>query len=277
MGAWSRIVPSQFMVDMYGTIDGKTIDKSSLYDPAHPFKNRDPRLAASIVLPGSEFAGYKFYVNPDSTTTTYTNSSGQAKQVTNLDVTNPYATLTGYIWRKYDSEKDVPDNETSSTLNFIYMRYAEDLLTYAEAEIEMGKIDQSVLNAINKVRARAYGVNPSQTNKYPAVTITSQNKLRKQVRYERTVEFADEGFRFFDIRRWGIAKEVMDGPLIGRPLKTYSTIHQAPKIENGHPIYPNPSLYRHVESRSFSKKNLLWAIPQKDIDTDHNLKQNPGY
>jgi len=279
VGAWSTIVPSQFMVDTYEATDGKQIDESSLYDPQHPFENRDPRLDASIIRPGSIFAGYVFYTHPDSTMTWYV-QDGQKKRVTNQDVTNPYATYTGYCWRKYNSPQDFPQNIQSSELNFIYMRYAEDLLTYAEAKIEQGNIDQSVLDAINKVRARAYGVDPSQTNQYPAVTTMNQDQLRKEVRYERTVEFANEGLRLFDIRRWKIGKDVMDGTLVGRPKGAYTTVPNTPDIdENGHPHYDGMmDLFRSVEQRSFDpKRDYLWAIPQKELDVNDKMSQNPGY
>lgn len=279
IGGYSVVIPSQFMVDMYACVDGKPIDESSLYDPAHPFENRDPRLDASIIRPGSIFGGYIYYTHPDSTMTTYI-QNGQKKRVENHDVTNANASPTGYCWRKYNDPEDFPERRASSELNFIYMRYAEVLLTYAEAKIEMGEIDQSVLDAINKVRARAYGVDISQTDKYPAVTTMDQNKLRQKVRYERTIEFADEGFRLFDLRRWEIGKEVMDGIFFGRPKSGYTTITQAPDIdENGHPHYGSmKDLYRHVETRSFDpNRDYLWAIPQKDLDIDPNLEQNPGY
>jgi hypothetical protein len=159
------------------------------------------------------------------------------------------------------------------------MRYAEDLLTYAEAKIELNDIDQSVLDAINDVRARAYGVNRSQTSKYPAITTMDQDELRKKVRYERTIEFADEGLRFFDIRRWDIGKDVWGGDLIGRPKGAYKTIPHAPSIdESGHPHYDGmKNLYRTVEQRTFTKKKYLWAIPQSARDVNDNLTQNPGY
>lgn len=279
IGGYSVVVPSQFLVDMYECTDGKPIDESSLYDAAHPFENRDPRLDASIIRPGSIFGGYLYYTNPDSTMTTYI-QNGQKKRVENHDVTNANASPTGYCWRKYNDPEDFPERRTSSELNFIYMRYAEVLLTYAEAKIELGDIDQSVLDAINKVRARAYGVAPSQTDQYPTVTTTDQSKLRREVRYERTIEFANEGFRLFDIRRWKIGKEVMNGIFFGRPKAGYATIPHAPDIDqNGHPNYGSmKDLYRHVEERAFNPtRDNLWAIPQKDLDIAPNLKQNPGY
>src|SRR5690606_23573534 len=142
---------------------------------------------------------------------------GVPKRVANQDVLNAYASFTGYLWRKFTSEADIPTNVANSGLNFILMRYAEVLLTYAEAKIELGQIDASVLDAINQIRARAYGVAVGAVADYPEITTTDQAELREIVRRERKVELADEGFRLFDIRRWKIAEHVMPGTLVGRP------------------------------------------------------------
>lgn len=281
LGAWSTNVPSQFIVDSYQASDGEPIDESSAYDPANPFENRDPRLDASIVRPQSVFAGYVFETHPDSTET-WVVEGGDSTRVANQDVTNPFATFTGVLWRKYLAEEDFPGKIDASTLNFIYMRYAEVLLTYAEAKIENNEIDQTVLDAMNKVRARAYGVEPSAVNEYPAITSTNQTELRQEVRYERKVEFANEGFRLFDLRRWGIAHEVMDGDLMGRPRGAYSGIGEAPDINEGtgyHPDYGTfKDLYRNVEPREFDPdRDYLWPIPQAEMDVNDEIEQNSGY
>ena len=83
----------------------------------------------------------------------------------------------------------------------IIIRYADVLLMYAEAKIELNQIDQSVLDAINRVRARAYGVDYTNISAYPAITTTSQQKLRTIIRNERRVEFAKEGLRYMDLVR----------------------------------------------------------------------------
>lgn len=84
----------------------------------------------------------------------------------------------------------------------IIMRYADVLLMYAEAKIEQNEIDQSVLNTINDVRARAYKVGREQVDSYPAVRTTDQTELRRILRLERRMEFAWEGRRFWDLKRW---------------------------------------------------------------------------
>ena len=278
-GCWSRLVPSQFTLDSYECTDGLSIDESPLYNPTQPFENRDPRLDASIIRPQSLFATYIYETHPDSTET-WQVIDGAAKRVANQDVTNPFASFTGYLWKKYTSEDDLPVNRSNSELNFILMRYAEVLLTYAEAKIELGQIDASVLEAINEVRARAYGVDLTAVTEYPAVSSTDQEELRNIIRRERKIELADEGFRLLDIRRWRIAEHVISGTLVGRPKGAFVDLSLVPEInEFGHPVYgAAQDLYRSVDQRIFELgKDYLWPIPQKDIDVNEQLEQNPGY
>src|SRR5690606_12271188 len=107
-------------------------------------------------------------------------------------------------------ESDEREFRSESELNVMLIRYAEILLTYAESKLELNEIDDSVYDAINLVRLRA-GI--------PEIAIgKSQDELRRIIRNERKVEFPFEGIRFFDIRRWKIAEDVLTGPLYGRPL-----------------------------------------------------------
>jgi hypothetical protein len=276
---YSQLVPSQFIIDSYECIDGLPIDESPLYDPSDPFANRDPRLDASIVRPQSVFATYVFETHPDSLNTTRI-VDGVSTRVANQDVRNAFATFTGYLWRKFSAPEDMPANVDTGSLNFILMRYAEALLIYAEAKIELGQIDNSVLDAINQIRARAYGVDVSATADYPAITTMNQDELRTIIRRERKIELANEGFRMTDIHRWDIAQHVMPGTFVGRPKGAYSVMTFVPQIdEHGHPHYDGAeSLYRAVDQRQFVQgKDNLWPIPQKDIDVNKNLVQNPNY
>jgi starch-binding outer membrane protein, SusD/RagB family len=188
--------------------------------------------------------------------------------------------FTGYLWRKFSAPEDMPANVDTGSLDFILMRYAEVLLIYAEAKIELNEIDQTVLDALNMIRARAYGVSLTATSDYPAITTMDQNELRTIVRRERKVELAQEGFRMTDIHRWNIAQYVMPGTLVGRPKGAYSQMTFIPEIdEHGHPHYNGvEALYRAVDSRQFQpNRDNLWAIPQKDIDVNGNLEQNDNY
>ncbi|GAA4311774.1 RagB/SusD family nutrient uptake outer membrane protein [Compostibacter hankyongensis] len=271
-GGASNKVPSQSLVDAYECTDGQTIDKSARYDPEHPYEHRDPRLGATIALPGSTFFNYQFETNKDSVKCWNYNTT-PATRIDNQDALNAYASFTGYCWRKYIDLQD-KDNIRLSTLHVSLIRYAEVLLTYAEARIEANQIDASVYAAINAVRQR-----PSVD--MPAITTgKTQEELRSIIRRERLYELAGEGFRLFDIHRWKIAEQVMNGPLYGRiPTGLLAT---APVIDaNGIAHYddvPNKSDMRVVETRSFDpKRDYLWPIPYIETQTDPAITQNPGY
>ncbi|WP_345232980.1 RagB/SusD family nutrient uptake outer membrane protein [Olivibacter ginsenosidimutans] len=267
---YSALVPTQTLVDMYRCTDGKPIDESPLYNPLKPFEHRDPRLDQSIVIPGEWINGLWFQTHPDSTKTFKQTANGITR-VNNVEVTNAYATFTGYLWNKYMDEADLPENITQSSLPVMMIRYAEVLLTYAEAKIERNEIDQSVVDAINQVRQRV-GM--------PPVSLAGQEEMRNTVRYERTVELALEGFRLFDIRRWHIAEHVMPGNVLGRRQKAHWFDPITPDIDPyGHPIYPNEStIFQIISVNQFRKeKNYLWPIPQREINIIPELTQNPGY
>ena len=268
-GGYVTKIPTQALVDSYECIDGLRIDKSPLYNPEKPFENRDPRLYATIVHPGSVFLGYQFETHPDSLTIWDYNQT-PARRVGNQEVTNPYATFSGYMYRKYVSS-DTREFRQQSELNVMLFRYAEILLTYAEAQIELGHLDESVYAAINSVRTRA-GM--------PAITPgKSADELRKIVRHERKVEFVFEGHRFFDIRRWKIAEHVMPGPLYGRPLREYKSKYIPRFDEYGTPRYEAyASELRMFDTRFFNPaKDYLLPIPQRERDINPNLTQNPLY
>ncbi|NGM64413.1 RagB/SusD family nutrient uptake outer membrane protein [Sphingobacterium sp. SGR-19] len=271
-GGYSVLVPTQILVDMYACKDGLPIDESPLYDPASPFENRDPRLDHSIVLPGEWINDLRFQTHPDSVQT-YKRTANGLQRVGNPEVTNAYATFTGYLWNKYYDEDDMPGNANQSTFSTMLFRYAEVLLTYAEAKIELNQIDQSVVAALNEVRTR-------KSVEMPAVNIAmNQQALRKTVRYERTIEFALEGFRLFDIRRWGIAEKVMPGDVLGRRRKAHWYDPIIPAIdEDNHPVYNNGStIFQIISTNQFTKRNYLWPIPQPELDLNKQLTQNEGY
>ncbi|MDN5200321.1 RagB/SusD family nutrient uptake outer membrane protein [Fulvivirgaceae bacterium BMA10] len=315
-GGWAQFVPSQQTVDSYETTNGLPIDEDPAFDPANPYDNRDPRLKASIVVPGEVWTGRVFETHSDSvatwvveggvnTTRTLNLNSADFRGVTKTDPVsgqdfttsgaNEFGAYTGYNWKKFSDEPALmgDGNVDQSELSIIIMRYGEVLLTYAEAKIEGGSIDQSVLDAINDVRARAYGTDRGDVANYPAVTTTDQSELRKIIRRERKVELANEGFRLFDIRRWRTAEKVMNGILYGSPANGWSqiggTLGFVPAIDDdgfidytGAPSQPRAIKgnldYREVEVRLFNPaRDYLWAVPQSEIDATEGLvTQNPG-
>ena len=148
-------------------------------------------------------------------------------------------------------------------LNIPVIRYAEVLLMYAEAKVENGEIDNSVYDALDQVRERA------GMPVVDRVAYASQPDLRELVRRERRVELALEGLRWFDVQRWKIAEEVMDGPVYGSRLGTVDPDTGELDLNDDRIL---------SEQRSFDEsKNYLWPIPQSQIDINKNLTQNSGY
>lgn len=267
---YSSKIPNQSLVDSYECTDGLSIDKSPLYDPKKPFINRDPRLNSTIVVPGSVFKGYQFETNKDSVKC-WNYNTNPATRVANQDALNAYASFSGFCWRKY-SENDPILGTGVSEVSHIILRYADVLLMYAEAKIELNQIDQSVYDAINQVRQRV--------NMPNIATGKSQSELRNIIRKERKYELAWEGVRLFDIRRWKLAEKVMVGPLLGRIQKGLLT--SAPVIDEvGTPNYDNvsnKSQMRVIETRVFNPaRDYVFPIPRLEVETNKLLEQNPNY
>jgi hypothetical protein len=119
----------------------------------------------------------------------------------------------GYLWKKYNHYDDEP--APFPTYNYVIMRFAEILLTYAEAKIELNEFDESVYSAIDRVRDRS-GQPAFRT--VDASRAGNQEKMRQIVRRERKVELIDEGLHFFDMRRWRIGDLENSQPTYGFPV-----------------------------------------------------------
>jgi hypothetical protein len=151
-------------------------------------------------------------------------------------------------------------------MNIIVTRYAEVLLTIAEAKIELGRIDNELYTCLDMVRERA-GMPKVDRTKY-----ASKEKLRELVRRERRVEFAFEGLRRADIIRWDIAKDVLNGKAEGSWTgvvnKTEPNEDKRAQLD-GEPIF--------IEDRQFQPFNRYLPIGQDQLDLNKNLTQTSGY
>ena len=171
------------------------------------------------------------------------------------------------------------------------MRYADVLLMYAEAKIELNQLDESVTEAINTVRARAYGVNVSSTSMYPAVELGTQEQMRKAVRIERRMELANEGLRYMDLIRWRLAEKALNGynyinlqpdellnKVVNADLWFWAMTPQIDEdgLADFSALY-NAGYVALGAKRVFPSRQYLWPIPTHDMELCPNLKNNPEY
>jgi len=247
------IAPTRTLVDAYETINGLAIQSDPAYNEQNPYANRDPRLRYSIFLPtfsddvpGDQlFNGKVFDSRP---------GSGTADEV---DV-DYLRSKTGYDTKKYINQEDLSDRSNCGT-NFILIRYADVLLMYAEAMIELNQLDESVYQAINNIREREdVGMPKISSGK-------TQSELRDIVRHERMVELALEGLRFFDLRRWRTAEDVMKGAVPG--------IRYIPPGGTAIKLYQYGAVVRYFNPA----RDYLFPIPQQEVLLNPNLTQNPEY
>ncbi|MEQ9443887.1 MAG: RagB/SusD family nutrient uptake outer membrane protein [Cyclobacteriaceae bacterium] len=231
-GSWtrgSRYVPTDDLVNAYEMIDG------SEPDPDNPYEGKDPRLEFTIVIPGSYILGYQFpnYIYPGGA---FNHPGNRLKHLSS---------------RKYRiaSEAALPPSGQSS-LNDIVLRYADVLLSKAEAIIETnGNIDEAIA-LINRIRTERDDV------KITALPMgLSQAEARAQLRHERRIEFALEGLYWADIKRWDIGKDIY-------PVEVKD--HNGDIIETK---FPNGYLEFY---------NLL-PIPDSELSLNENLTQNPEW
>ncbi|MEA4935335.1 MAG: RagB/SusD family nutrient uptake outer membrane protein [Paludibacter sp.] len=275
-------MPTRELMDSYECTDGLPIDESPLYNHLKPFNNRDPRLEQTILKHGSDWLQYRYQPHPDSTRVM---SYKDGRKVSNKDSrgVDEYASYTGLVWKK-GFDQTMADRKVDDT-DVILVRYAEMLLTYAEAKIEMNEIDVSVLNAINQVRARAYKTTVDNVANYPAVTTTDQETLRTLIKRERRVEFAREGLRYMDLIRWRIAEYALKKPVLGIPDPEKQDRNKwpfpgVPVIDkNGIPDYSAMiNDCKVLGTRNFNeKRQYLWPIPGKELLVNPNMMQNEGY
>jgi hypothetical protein len=251
-GGYHFINPYEALAVNYDFIDGTPF---SYDDPRFNLNNRaanrDPRFAYTFLWDGCSFGSKIYDCHPDHTAS-----------IDQLTVSKQ-ATRTGYGLRKYFDESFSGDLATGYGGNMPVIRYAEVLLSYLEAVLEAGDpISQSLLDeTINKVRGRA-SVN------MPPITETNSARLRAILRKERRIELAMEGIRLWDILRWGIAGEVLQGDFWGAP---FPDSQGALNLPNGY----KPDEYHRwwVTKKSFrTGQDEVWPVPESETNINPNLK-----
>ena len=261
-GGWSSIVPTQNLVDMYEMTDGKTKEESNLYDAAHPFANRDPRMAMSILYPGQDWRG--------SVLNTLDKTLADKSDNKNYPTYTDNASKSSLTWGKYLDPIDQYPNMWSTGTCVIVFRYAEVLLSYAEAENELNGPSAQVYDYLDQIRTRA-GMPVVDRARY-----STKETLRELIRRERCIELAGEGLRRADILRWkDAAGKMLAETLLNGPLnRIVGTIDYNETDPYKRAVVTGKDL---IENREFAAKNRYLPIPQDSMDKNPNLKQNSGY
>ena len=249
----NALAPTQELVDSYIMTNGKRINEAgSGYDENNPYINRDPRLTGTVV-----YDQYN-WKEADGTSHIINIKPGTAPGNPDEYVQGSSATPTGYYTRKYYDMQHT--TSLNSGLNLMLFRYADILLMYAEAKNELNQMNSTVWDqTIKALRTRA-GFTDGAALAYNSSL--GQTGLREVIRNERRTEFGMEGLRIFDIRRWKIAEDVLNGYAHGAQFGVSS-------VDNG---------YLRVNLRTFDPdKHYLWPIPRDERLINPNLSQNPNW
>lgn len=248
-GGYTFLNPLADLMEAYPFSDGTPFSYTDpRYDYSDIGKNRDPRLRYTIYYNGAPLRDGQYISHPD--------------EKSSVDRIGYLNSKTGYCNKKYVKE-DITGSLGSNGGNMPIIRYAEILLSYLEAKLEAGQpIDQALLNAtINKIRGRA-------SVGLPPISETDPNLLRPILRNERRIELALEGIRYWDLLRWGIADQELNGDFYGHPYPVSKTAIR--KKNSSAPADPYKRWY--VTTRNFRKGiDEVWPIPQDEQNINPNL------
>lgn len=283
---WNNTVPSTQLVDMYEFKDGRPFNWDEIfpgYNAMTPeqrkellsvemdgsgtivglreadtakilsaYTCRDPRLMATVIVPYSHYMGnIGRTTNVDLIFALDHNLAGNA----NGGTIQNNAGWVSYLYRKFVTEGDqggAISNRLHTPFAFPLIRFADVLLMLSEAYNEAGQLDKAVTE-FNKVRAR---VGMPGLNSGPAwMVVSNKEQMAERIRKERAVEFAGEGLRFSDLRRWG-----------------YEIAHKTLNNVDAVNIYGEP-IYTHL----FIERDMLWPIPGVERERNKELTQNPGW
>lgn len=237
--------PTQNHVDLYEMKNGLPItDPASGYDPANPYANRDPRFYANILYNDAPWQDRKMQMWDGGADYSSTSSS---------------YTATRYYSRKLWPEVYKTPGTQTAFVNFIFFRYGEILLNYAEARNEASGPDATVYSAINQLRKRA-GMPDLPTG-------LTKDQMRARIYNERAVELAFEDNRWYDIMRWKKGKELVAQKMYGMNVV---------KNADGTFTYTKVELAASFQ-RVYEDHMHLYPIPRNEVQKSKKLVQNPGW
>ncbi|MFT3949581.1 MAG: RagB/SusD family nutrient uptake outer membrane protein [Agriterribacter sp.] len=257
---WGEYQPTQSIIDDFQMDNGKDItDPTSGYNDQDPYAGREKRFYDFICYDGSPY--YREWMSKADTVWMRIDKVSPRNNEIDLTGAND-ATQTGYWFTKQLSKYD-PRNLTDCGQNYVFYRYAEVLLNYAEAQNEAVGPDASVYEAIDAIRTRP-------GTDLPALAAgLSKDEMRKAIHRERRIELAYEQKRLWDIWRWKEADERLNQPTMG--TKVYNS---KPNDNSGEWIYEKFEL---AMGHVFTNKMYFCPIPQEVIDRNPKIVQNLGY
>lgn len=278
---WSGNPPIQQMVDDYEMMDGSSFDWDNTTHKADPYANRDPRFYAHVLYDGAPWKPRPsdvVAIDPYDEIQTGYYDDGNGGLINGVDtrespIENWNGSRTRYNLRKWiDPDPAIKENLTShQVIPWPFIRYAEVVLNYVEASINLGQEDEA-RNWMNKTRFRV-GM--------PAVTESGPALLAKYIN-ERRIELAFEEHRYHDARRWLIAPETL-----GRGIEKINVTATLKPGKSPHvPYRHDKAVYDYtyevqnetsIENRSWKDKMYYRPISRDEINKNELLVQNPGY
>jgi tetratricopeptide (TPR) repeat protein len=247
-GGWHIVNPLESLAVEYDFDDGTPFSYDDpRFDSHNMAANRDPRFAATFLYDGCVFGGNVYDCHPDH--------NASIDQLTY----SKQATRTGYGLRKFFDENFSGDLASGYGGNLPIIRYAEVLLSYLEAELEAGNpITQPLLDiTINMTRGRA-------SVQMPPITETDPDLLRPILRKERRIELALEGIRYWDLLRWGILGDVMQGDFWGASFPD--------AVKTGSKVDPTGHKRWWVDNKAFrTGQDEVWPIPESETNINPGL------
>ena len=245
-GGWSALNALWPFIDFAQMSNGMNKDAvGSGYNDSEPFLNRDPRLTKIVLCPGQPYNG-RIY-----------NPLDKAIDGTNNDDyhVNAAASRGGLLVKKFIYPMTV-DDMNNYDANFMIIRLAEMYITFAECALQTGTDVDKALDYLNAIRQRA-GM--------PAASVLTE----ELVKYERRMELAFEGLRYFDIKRWDLGAATLHGPALGSRDGSVNASTGALSLTDEHIV---------LEERVFlPERKYLLPIPQAELDRNANMTQNAGY
>lgn len=245
-GGWCLVNISNHLFEAYDFLDGTPFSyEDPRFDKTNFGANRDPRLDYTFYYDGATFRGTVYDCDPEATV---------------ADKIGPgQTTQTGYLLRKFLDESWSGDINAYG-VNVPLVRYADILLMYLEAKVRGGEsITQQLLDqTINAIRARV---------NMPPYTETNPDKLFPLIQKERMIELAFEGWRLWDLFRWGIAEEKLNEDIYGSPF--YVSDQSLMQMKDGQ---RDPYDRWYVATRAFQPGQEVWPIPLAEKNINPNLR-----